>query len=144
DGPERGSLERLAAELGFVSKMQIIGPLATMLPQILSTLDILVHPSRMEAFGLVVGEAQACGTPVVATRVGGVPENIIEGETGFLVEPGAPHEIADCVNMLLDDAELRKLIGLQGRTFINEERELGTTAEGYMEVWRALVGWGTP
>jgi spore coat protein SA len=112
-----------------------------MLPEVLSTLDVLVHPSRIEAFGLVVAEAQAAGTPVVASRVGGIPENVRHGETGFLVEPDQPGEIAARVLELLDDPDKRQAFGEAGRAFVLAEREIGHTAEGYRELWRKIAGW---
>ncbi|MCB2156761.1 glycosyltransferase family 4 protein [bacterium] len=140
-GPARDEIESEVSRLNLDDRVTIIGPLSTMLPQIMSLLDILVHPSLIEAFGLVVAEAQACGTPVIGSRVGGIPENIVDGETGFLVDPASPDQIAEKVILLLDDPMLRAQLGAQGRAFINEERELGTTAEGYVELWRQIVGW---
>jgi glycosyltransferase involved in cell wall biosynthesis len=60
-------------------------------------LDVLVAPSRQEPFGTVLAEAMAAGTPVVATRVGGLAETVADGETGLLVAPGRPEELAAAV-----------------------------------------------
>ena len=65
-------------------------------------LDVLVVPSREEPFGTVLAEAMAVGTPVVATRVGGLPEVVEDGETGVLVEPGDPAALAAGVLEVLD------------------------------------------
>jgi glycosyltransferase involved in cell wall biosynthesis len=141
NGDERDNLLALAESLGVGHRVRIIGALCCMLPEVLSTLDVLVHPSRIEAFGLVVAEAQAAGTPVVASRVGGIPENVRHGETGFLVEPDQPGEIAARVLELLDDPDKRQAFGEAGRAFVLAEREIGHTAEGYRELWRKIAGW---
>lgn len=78
--------------------------------------DIVVVPSRwQEPLGLIAIEAASCGKPVVATRVGGLPEIIEDGCTGFLVEPQAPEQLAACVTRLANDAALRYNIGTAGR-----------------------------
>lgn len=78
--------------------------------------DIVVVPSRwQEPLGLIAIEAAACGKPVVATRVGGLPEIIEDGRTGFLVEPEAPEQLGTCVTRLAHDAALRCDIGGAGR-----------------------------
>ena len=67
--------------------------------------DVLVVPSRQEPFGTVLAEAMAAGTPVVATRVGGLAEVVADGETGLLVEPGRPDELAAAVLEVLGRRE---------------------------------------
>ncbi len=76
-------------------------------------LDVLVAPSRQEPFGTVLAEAMAAGTPVVATRVGGLAEVVIDGVTGRLVTPGQPDELADAV---LDVLAQRERMGAAART----------------------------
>lgn len=70
---------------------------------VLRHLDVLVAPSRQEPFGTVISEAMAVGTPVVATRVGGLPEVVDDGVTGVLVEPGEPAVLAEAVVRVLQD-----------------------------------------
>ena len=77
--------------------------------------DVLVNPSLLEMFGGTVTEAMACGTPVVATRVGGMKDTVLDGETGFLVAPAAPGAIAAAVLRLLTDDELREAMGARAR-----------------------------
>jgi glycosyltransferase involved in cell wall biosynthesis len=89
DGPDGKGVRRLAAELapgrvhflGWVTGAEALAPLY-------NAAECLVLPSRSEGFPAVVGEAMACGTPVLASRVGGVPELVVEGETGWLIPPG--------------------------------------------------------
>jgi glycosyltransferase involved in cell wall biosynthesis len=84
-------------------------------PSLMRTLDIAVSASHEEPFGRSVLEAMACQVPVVATRVGGVPEVVEDGVTGTLVPPRDPQALADAVWALAVDAELRQRMGVAGR-----------------------------
>jgi glycosyltransferase involved in cell wall biosynthesis len=81
-----------------------------------AAMDVLAFPSlRRESFGRVSAEAQACGLPVVASRVGGIPETLIEGTSGTLVEPGDPIALQSALATLVEDPELRRRMGAAGR-----------------------------
>ena len=84
-------------------------------PRIMHALDLCVVASLEEPFGLTATEAMAAGTPVVATAVGGLPENVAHGETGLLVRPGSPHALAESITELLLDGERRARFGRAGR-----------------------------
>jgi glycosyltransferase involved in cell wall biosynthesis len=84
-------------------------------PDILSALDIFVLPSLWEAFGIAILEAMAAGKPVVATSVGGIPEVVIDGETGILVPASDPDALANAIIRLIEDEELRVKMGNAGR-----------------------------
>jgi glycosyltransferase involved in cell wall biosynthesis len=140
EGPLGEDYRRRTEAMGLAGQVKFIGLLSTMLAQVMATADVVVHPSRVEAFGLVAGEAQACGTPVIASRVGGLPELVRDGETGFLVDPGRPDQIAERVCLLLGDAERRRAMGAAAREFINEHFEIGVMAEAYLELWKGLCG----
>lgn len=90
DGPERQSLEALASERGVAGRVRFAGAVAHgELPELLSNCDLFVQPSKgEEAFGISVVEAMACGLPVFASDNGGLPEIVLEGETGRLLPPG--------------------------------------------------------
>ena len=88
------------------------------IPQIMLAFDIFVLPSIIEPFGLVVLEAQACMKPVVASRVGGIPETMKDGETGILVNPKNSGELANAILYLLKDENKRLLFGKAGRNRI--------------------------
>lgn len=83
------------------------------MPQYLQAADIYLHAAKAENFGLVTAEAQACGTPVVATAVGGLPEIVADGERGLLVRPGDPDQMADAIHRLLTDGAYRLRLGDQ-------------------------------
>ena len=77
--------------------------------------DVLITPSRVESFGMVLVEAMASGLPVVASSVGGITEVVTDGESGFLVEPGNVAAFAGKVGRLFDDAALRARFTENGR-----------------------------
>ena len=77
--------------------------------------DVFVLPTREEGFGLVLAEAQACGIPVVSTRVGPIPQVVSDGVTGILVPVGDVSALTDAVVSLLKDPDRRQTMGAQGR-----------------------------
>jgi glycosyltransferase involved in cell wall biosynthesis len=106
-------LQRLTIELGVDEKVRFVGHVTDM-PRIYAALDVLVLPSRWEGFGLVLVEAMAAGKPIVATRVGGIPEVVVDGETALLVPPSDPAAIAAAVVSLLTDPERARAMGRCG------------------------------
>jgi phosphatidylinositol alpha-1,6-mannosyltransferase len=112
EGPERERLDQLARELGVAGRVEFLGrvPDAEM-RDLYSAADLFTLLSRSEArgqdvegFGMVLLEAQACGTPVATTREGGMPDALIEGVTGLLVDPHDPSDFAQQAGALLQDA----------------------------------------
>jgi glycosyltransferase involved in cell wall biosynthesis len=119
DGPERAALMRRARDnhrvhfVGYVRE--------PLLQQFYRRADVQVVPSVSdEAFGLVCVEAMASGTPVVATAVGGIPEIVVDGDCGLLVEPGDAAAIAGAVNHLLASPALRRRMGERARRLVEE------------------------
>lgn len=93
------------------------------LPSQLNKADIFVFPSRPiggweEQFGYAMAEASACGVPVVATNIGSIGEVVIDGKSGFLVEPNNPQQLAEAINKILSDQELAKRMGEFGREYV--------------------------
>jgi glycosyltransferase involved in cell wall biosynthesis len=102
--------------------------------------DVLCLPSRSEPYGTVAAEAAARGVPVVATRVGGVPEVVLDGETGSLVPPGDPPALAEAIARLVDDRALRGRMGGRARERALERFAPGPYADRVDAVLRAAVG----
>ena len=92
----------------------------------LETFDVFVLPSRGENLPLSILEAMSAALPVVATRVGGIPEEVEDGVTGMLVEPGEPQQLADALDAMLADEQVRREYGVQGA---DRARRLFTTAK---------------
>jgi glycosyltransferase involved in cell wall biosynthesis len=106
DGPDRDRLERLSEVLGTRNQVSFLG-LRDDVHLLLRASQAFVHPATWsEAFGLTIAEAMASGCPVVASRVGAVPELVNDGVDGLLVTPGDSDELASALRMLHDDAEL--------------------------------------
>ena len=83
--------------------------------QLYSHASVFACPSVYEPFGIINLEAMACEIPVVASAVGGIPEVVVDGETGFLVPPANPDELASAINRILDSDELGRELGKAGR-----------------------------
>jgi N-acetyl-alpha-D-glucosaminyl L-malate synthase BshA len=111
DGRERRSLEKLSRELGI--KARFLGSLRDV-DEGLAGSAVLVLPSRKEGFGLVILEAMRSGIPVVATRVGGIPEIVKDGKNGLLVEKEDPSALAEAIIKVLEDEALRSRLISEG------------------------------
>lgn len=114
NGPQMENIEARIKELGIENSVLLLG-LRSDVPSVIKGLDIFVLPTLQEALGTSILEASAMGIPVIATRVGGVPEAVIEGKTGILVEPQDSAGLADAIIRLLKDAPLRERMGKEGR-----------------------------
>src|SRR5206468_6695409 len=114
DGPDRLQLEERAHELGVARNTVFLGYQEDVAP-FYAAFDALVLPSGNEGTPVTVIEALAAERPVVATRVGGVPDVVRDGEDGFLVEAGATDDLADRLGRLARDPELRRRMGEAGR-----------------------------
>ena len=104
-----------------------------------SAADVFVMPTRAEAFGQVVFEAMACGTPVVAFDVGGVPDMVRHEETGLLAPPEDATALGAAVTRVLDDHELRARLSRRCRQVAVEEYALDIQAQRYVEVYGDLL-----
>lgn len=138
-GPLRQEIEQMVRSLGVEKHVRFTGHLSALLPRLIRSLDVLIQPSLVESFGLTVVEAQACGVPVVATRVGGLPEIVTDGETGFLVPPEDPAALAEKVNILLSDPTLAQTMGGKGREKVLAQFQIQQTASAYEEMYRQLA-----
>ena len=123
DGRDRAELESLALQAGVRDHVVFAGHIADeQLPEIYALADVFVLPSRMrietcdvEGFGMVFLEASACGKPVIGGRSGGIPDAIVDGVTGFLVDPLDAGEIAGKITRVLKSQNLGKELGEEGR-----------------------------
>jgi glycosyltransferase involved in cell wall biosynthesis len=110
EGSERGALESLARQTGIADRVLMPGRIAHE-PGLPAIFDVAVLTSREEGFPNFVVEAMAAGRPVVATGVGGVPDAVAEGETGYLIAPGDDSLLARSIERLLRDDALRERLG---------------------------------
>jgi glycosyltransferase involved in cell wall biosynthesis len=137
DGPERARLHAMAEELGVADRVTFAGWVDW--PWVARwAFDLLVVPSLSESFGLVVAEGMLAQTPIVATRVGGIPELVVEGETGTLVPPNDPRALADAINKLLGDPMLREAMGQRGREVALERLTASSMARAFTDLYSSM------
>jgi glycosyltransferase involved in cell wall biosynthesis len=141
DGAERTSLESRAARLDVAARFH--GFVAD-LPERLGRLDLFVLPSRGDNLPLAVMEAMAAGLPVVATRVGGVPELVADGETGLLVEPDDPAALAAAIDDLARDPARRRAYGDAGARRMRERFAPEAVAERMLALYEEISGGSCP
>jgi glycosyltransferase involved in cell wall biosynthesis len=138
DGPDRAGLEQRAYELGIVRDTLFLGYQEDVAP-FYAAFDALVLPSSNEGTPVSVIEALGAGRPVVATRVGGVPDIVRDGEDGFLVEPGATDELADRLARLARDPALRERMGKQGRERVLPRYAVDRLVGDMDQLYRSLL-----
>ena len=114
DGPERRALEQQAEALGIGARVSFFG-FVEGIARRCGEFDVLAVPSSRESFGLAALEAMNCGVPVVATRVGGLPELVADGETGLLVSPEDERAMAEALLALLRDRDRAAKLGEVGQ-----------------------------
>jgi N-acetyl-alpha-D-glucosaminyl L-malate synthase BshA len=114
DGPERSAVAYRAEQLEVKDDVIFVGKQAN-IPDYLGVADVFLLPSELESFGLAALEAQACEVPVIATRIGGIPEVVSEGETGYLSDVGDVDKMSDDTIKLLKDEDLRRAFGEKAR-----------------------------
>jgi glycosyltransferase involved in cell wall biosynthesis len=147
DGPLKASLQALAGSLGIGARVHFLGPRPY--PEVLGLMRkaaMLVLPSiraadgRVEGLGMVLLEAAATGVPTVGSRIGGIPEGVIDGETGFLAPERDEEALAGRMAALLDNRDLRLSMGAKARALVEDRfdlrRQTGLLEDHYDSVLR--------
>ncbi len=135
DGPERARLEQMAAGL----PVYFLGHCADVGAILRDAADILVIPSRAEAFGRVVIEAAFCGLPAMGSDVEGIPEAIQEGVTGLLFPAGSPATLAEALKLLVNDESLRERLGAAAMKRARQEFTIETCAAKMAAIYETAV-----
>ncbi len=138
EGPEAASLERLAAELGMADRVTVLGFRADV-PELMAVCDMLVLPTRNEAFGLVLLEAMAAGLPVISTRVGGPEEIIRDGESGLLVPPADAPALAGAIRTIREDRALAARLAGAGRRQVEADFSSAATTAATTSVYTHVL-----
>jgi glycosyltransferase involved in cell wall biosynthesis len=133
-----GPLQATAAQLGIERNVRFLG-FRPDVPAVLKALDVFVLPSLSEGLSLALLEALAAGKPVVATRVGGNPEVVIEGRNGFLVPPQDPDALAERIVRLLVNPALADSFGQSGPTRVDPDFTLETMVRRYEDLYRQCL-----
>ncbi len=138
EGPELPRLQAQAASLGVTQAVRFLGHRSDV-PALLAAADLFVLPSRFEGHPLAALEASALGVAVVGTRVCGLEEAVVPGETGLLVAPDRPEELASAILELLADGERRRRMGEAGRRFVARHYTAQQMAERTMALYDQLL-----
>ena len=139
-GGEEAKLKKIASKLGVENKIVFTG----FVPEhekwyLLRECDVFVLPSIVEAFGIAVIEAMACGKPVIATNVGPFPEIIRHEATGILVPTCSPKHLAEAIIHLALNPEKRKRMGAMARKVVEEKFNMKRIASQYLELYQELI-----
>lgn len=138
EGPQEKNLREIVKEEGIGGSVIMPG-FRDDVARLLNTLDVFVFPSLAEALGTAILEAMAMKKPVVGSQVGGIPEIVEEGRTGYLVDPEDPRAIAERVIHLLRNAELRRKMGLEGRKFVEAHYDARLMVQRLEKLYCELV-----
>lgn len=132
DGPMKGLISQRIEQQGLSHRIHLVGSVEDVLP-VHRSLDLLVSSSDSEAMPLGLMEAMSCGVPVIATRVGGVPEIVEHGGTGWLVAARDYEDMAGRLHQMLTQPELRQRLGLQARERMVSHHRLSERLDGLGE-----------
>ena len=142
EGPHRPNLERLARELGIGVRVQFLGAMGQerLVDQYNESHILLVPSIRIsngweETQGVVIQEAQATGLPVIATRTGGIPECIVDGKTGLLVEEKNPEDLANKIEFLIKNPDKYKELSHAGRRDVEERFDIEKIGERLLKIY---------
>ncbi len=138
DGPLRSAIEAKARRLGLAERTLLLGH-RNDVPALTAQLDAATLCSAYEGMGRVVDEAMAAGVPVVASRVGGIPELVREGRTGYTVPPGDAAALAGRLGQLAGDGALRRRMAREARASVGERFDERTMAAEIASVYRAAL-----
>ncbi|MEN6521667.1 MAG: glycosyltransferase family 4 protein [Armatimonadota bacterium] len=137
-GPLRSQLESNVQELGISEAVQFAG-FRNDMDRILPNLDAVVHPALREGLGVSLLQAAHAGVPIVASAVGGIPEIVKDGETGFLISPEDKEAIKQSVLKLFRDRDLGKRFGENGRLLVQSEFSVDQMVEGNLRIYRDVL-----
>ena len=139
DGPDRSRAEWLAVQKGIHDDVIFLGK-QEQVQEKLALADILLLPSELESFGLAALEAMACELPVIASRVGGIPEVVDDGETGFLSEVGDVEKMGSDAGRLLADDQFRRQMGRRARESAISRYRTDLVIPRYIEFYEKILG----
>jgi glycosyltransferase involved in cell wall biosynthesis len=141
DGPLKSDIAALIDNLNASTQITLLGERQD-IPDILHLLDIFVLTSSSEGIPMTILEAMAARLPVVATNIGGIPQVVIDGETGFLVADKQQKELSEALARLIDDPNLRARFGGNGRTLLEKNYSIKQTMEKYEVIYTNLINPG--
>lgn len=139
-GPELGRLQALAIHLGISGIVEWLGEIPNCrVADFYKKTDVIVVPSRQESFGVTAVEGSACARPIIASRVGGLPEVVLDGETGIMAEPGDIESLVQAMERLIHNPEERAKMGKAGREFVLKHYDWQRNVTQMEEVYYSLI-----
>jgi glycosyltransferase involved in cell wall biosynthesis len=140
EGSHQAEYERLANELGIADHVTWTGQVQDLIGGgAFQAADVLIQCSQwQEAFGFSVAEGMAAGLPIIASRIGGLPELVSVGENGFLFEPSSSAELAEHILHLQADPKLRERMGENSRKMVAEHFDLRVCVARWVELLTSL------
>lgn len=138
EGPELAHTDQRCKELGLQGKVRFLGTVLAV-EEVLAHADLFLLPSEMESFGLSALEAMACEVPVIASNAGGIPEVVIDGETGYLHPVGDTAAMARSAIVLLQNEDRRREFGVAARQRAIDEFSIGDIVGRYRQLYERLV-----
>lgn len=139
DGPRRDRLETLASDLGVDDRITFTG-FRDDVPVLMHAFDVFVLPSRWEGFGLVLLEAMAARTPIVASAVSAIPEVVDDGRTGYLVTPGDAEAFASTIESMLSEESTAATMGEAGRERLESRFAVSRMVTETLDVYDIVLG----
>jgi len=140
DGTKTEEYKSLVTELNLNESITFKGRVdLEQVPKVLNQMDIFVAASRAESFGVSVLEASSCELPVVTSNVGGLPEVVEDGSTGFTVQVENVDELANKIQALVDSKELRKEMGTAGRKFVQRKYEWKDCVSKMIDIYTKVI-----
>ena len=138
EGPAEQGLRTLSERLGISPRVAFVGARRD-IPAVLSLMSIFVLPSLYEGFGIAILEAMAAGKPVIATTVGGIPEFVVSGQSGFLVPPGDAPALARAIKQLLDEPEKACAMGRQGQAHVKKHYSIESVVRQHEQLYELCL-----
>lgn len=140
EGEQLSYLRQLSKSFGVSESVIFTGAIdQAEIPNTYSAADVFVLPSLFESFGIALIEAQAAGKPVIGTRTGGAQEALVDGDTGFLVEPGDPKQLEAAIVRVLSDYNWAHKMGEKGKKFVEARFGIQTIVSSVTELYEKLV-----
>jgi N-acetyl-alpha-D-glucosaminyl L-malate synthase BshA len=138
DGPESSAVRYRAEQLGMNGNVIFVGKQAN-ISDYMGVADVFLLPSELESFGLAALEAQACEAPVIATRIGGIPEVVTDSESGFLSDVGDVAKMSADTLTLLRNEDMRRHFGARGRELAVQRYATSKIIPQYIEFYESIV-----
>ncbi len=137
-GPAEAELKKTVSDLRLGEYVSFVGFYDDM-ENWLGNLDLVVHPADMEGLGVALLQSSAAGVPIVAAEAGGIPEVVRDKQNGLLFPPGNPERLAECIVELIENPELRKNYGAQGKKIVETHFSVDAMVEGNLNVYKKVL-----